>query len=93
MLAEDPADPFLRYALAMEHLSGGNDEQALHQLKELITFSPDYVPAYQQAGQVLVRRGELDEARSVLERGIGQALKQGDPHAAEEMRGLLGSFS
>jgi predicted Zn-dependent protease len=93
MLAEDPGDPFLRYALAMEYLGESNDEEALRQFRQLLAASPDYVAGYQQAGQLLIRRGELNEARSVLDRGVAEALKQGNQHAAEEMRGLLGTLS
>jgi predicted Zn-dependent protease len=93
MLAEDPGDPFLRYALAMEYVGEKNDDEALRQFGELFKSSPDYVPGYQQAGQALIRRGKLEEARAVLDRGIAEALKQGDQHAAEEMRGLLTSLN
>jgi Flp pilus assembly protein TadD len=92
MLAEDPNDPFLRYGLAMEHVSAGDDEQAVRHFRELLTVDANYVPAYQQAGQALVRLGRPEEARDVLRRGIAVAQKQGNPHAGEEMQGLLASL-
>ena len=46
MLADDPNDTFLRYGLAMEHVSAGDDAAALHCLQELLQVAPDYVPAY-----------------------------------------------
>jgi predicted Zn-dependent protease len=93
MLAEDPGDAFLRYALAMEYVSEKNDEEALRQFGELLRASPDYIPGYQQAGQALIRCGKADEARQMLQRGAAEAMKQGDQHAAEEMHGLLASLS
>jgi Tfp pilus assembly protein PilF len=75
----------LRYGLAMEYVSEGNDEDAVRCFHELTAVAPDYVPAYLQAGQALVRLGRTDEARAVFERGIAAARKQGDVHAAEEM--------
>jgi cytochrome c-type biogenesis protein CcmH/NrfG len=91
MLADDPNDPFLRYALAMEHVSGGDDEQAVRCLRELLAVAADYVPAYQQAGQALLRLNRPDEARTLLEQGIAAAQRQGNAHAAQEMQGLLDS--
>jgi len=92
MLAEEPNDAFLRYALAMEYLGEGNDEEALREFRQLLEQSPDYIPGYQQTGQALLRRGQLEEARDVLNRGVVEARKQGDQHAAEEMSGLLATL-
>lgn len=89
LLAEDPNDPFLRYGLAMEYVSAGNDAEAVRCFRETFTAAPDYVPAYHQAGQALLRLGRPDEARDVLQRGIAVARTQGNAHAAEEMQGLL----
>jgi Flp pilus assembly protein TadD len=89
MLAEDPNDPFLRYGLAMEHVSLGDDEGAVRCFRDLVAADRDYVPAYMQAGQALVRLGRLDEARQTLSLGIIAARKQANAHAAEEMQVML----
>lgn len=89
MLKDEPGDPFLRYGLAMEYVSAGDDEGALRQFHELFAHSPDYFPGYHQAGQALIRLGRTDGAREVLRRGVAMARKQGEQHAAEEMQGLL----
>lgn len=92
MLADDPDDPFLRYGLAMEHVSQGDHEAAAKCFQDLLARSPDYLPAYFQAGQAFVRAGRSIEAREVLARGTQVARQQGDEHAAEEMQGLLASL-
>jgi Tfp pilus assembly protein PilF len=89
MLAEDPHDPFLRYGLAMEHVSSGQDEEAVRCLEDLLRQTPDYVPAYVQAGRALARLGRQDEARAVFRAGIGAARQKGDLHAAGEMEDFL----
>lgn len=89
MLADEPDDPFLRYGLAMEHVSEGDDAGAAQCFHELFAVAPDYVAAYLQAGQALIRLGRADEARDVLRQGIAVAGRQGDQHAAEEMQGFL----
>ena len=89
MLRDDPNDPFLRYGLAMEFVSAGDDATAVRCLQELLQVAPDYVPAYVQAGQVLTRLNRDDEARATYQTGIGVARKKGDLHAAGEMEGFL----
>ena len=89
MLAEAPDDAELRYMLAMEHASGGDDEGAVRGFRELLARAPEYAPAYHQAGRALHRLGRIAEARTVLERGIPVALKAGNSHAAGEMQDLL----
>ena len=89
MLAEEPNDPFLRYGLAMEFVSEANDDEAVRCFEQLLEGAPDYVPAYHQAAQALVRLGRSEEASAVFGRGIAAARKQGDHHAAEEMEGFL----
>jgi Flp pilus assembly protein TadD len=93
MLADEPNDPFLHYGLAMEYVSEGNDAEAVRRFRELLARTPDYVPAYLQAGQALLRLGDTDTARTLLETGIPVARGQGNQHAAEEMQGFLASIS
>jgi predicted Zn-dependent protease len=92
LLRDDPNDPFLRYGLAMEHVSAGDDEGAVGRFRELLAASPGYVPAYLQAGQALVRLGREEEAADVLRAGMAAAHKAGDAHAHGEMAGLLDSI-
>jgi tetratricopeptide (TPR) repeat protein len=92
LLELDPDDSFVRYGLAMEHVSAGQDEEAMRYLRELIRRDPEYVPAYLQAGRALIRLGEDDEARTTLRTGITVATRKGDEHAAGEMTGFLESL-
>jgi len=89
MLADDPHDATLRYMLAMEYVSQGNDAEAVRCFHELLGMTPDYLPAYMQAGRVLIRLGKDDEARNTFQRGIAVAEQKQDFHARDEMQGLL----
>jgi hypothetical protein len=91
LLADDPGDPFLRYGLAMEYVSAGDDVTAAGQLVRLADDSA-YVPAFLQAGQVLARLNRFTQACDILRRGIAAAGQQGDSHAEGEMTGLLSSL-
>lgn len=97
MLAADPDDHELRYFLAMEHASAGDDAGCVAVLRDVIARSAakPYVPAFLQAGQALVRLDRIDEACAVLRQGIDTAAKVGSPeamHAQGEMQGLLASI-
>jgi tetratricopeptide (TPR) repeat protein len=92
MLNDDPNDGELRYFLAMEYVSAGDDEGAVRCFRELFAVAPTYVPAYLQAGQALVRLGRWAEAGEVLRQGIGVAKKQGAQHAQGEMEALLATL-
>jgi len=92
LLAEDPADPFLRYGLAMEYVSQGDDATAAGHFRDLIAVSPDYVPAYLMLGQSLIRLGDDDTAKDTLRRGVAEAAKAGNEHAQGEMQTLLDSL-
>lgn len=94
LLADTPDDPFLRYGLAMEYASAGDDAACAERLRELIDrpAGPPYVPAFLQAGQALMRLDRIPEACAVLRQGIEAARTAGDTHALGEMQGLLESI-
>ncbi len=90
-LAEDPADPFLRYGLALQCLREGDLDEGRERLLALIADHPeDQVAAYQQLGQSYLETGETPRAIETLTVGIAKARTRGDWHAAAEMEGLLG---
>jgi Tfp pilus assembly protein PilF len=90
-LAEDPADPFLRYGLAMQCLRDGDVEEGRSRLTALIAEAPgdQEVAAYQQLGQSYMDEGEPERAGPYFRQGIARAEARGDRHAAAEMEGLL----
>ena len=53
MLADDPADPFLRYSLALELEKDGEHEASLNHLAGLQQDAAPYVPAFFMAAQQL----------------------------------------
>jgi hypothetical protein len=92
MLQREPRDVFLRYALAMELDSAGQHDQSLQAYQDLMREQPPHVPAYFRAGQLLIRMGDPELAKSTLRAGIAHAVANGDPHAAGEMNELLQSL-
>jgi len=92
LLADDPADVFLRYGLAMELDKEGDHAGSLARLAELQRTEPPYVPAFFMAAQQLVQLERVSEARAALRDGIEEARRQGNAHAAGEMSELLASL-
>jgi tetratricopeptide (TPR) repeat protein len=92
MLADEPADQFLRYSLAMELDKEGRHDESLTRFRELAVDNPPYVAAFFMAGQQLARLGRTDEARAILRDGIEAARTQDDAHAAGEMSEFLASL-
>lgn len=92
MLTSTPDDPFLHYGLAMECRNAGERDAALAELRTVLRLDPNYVAAYFHQGQMLAEGGDVAAAQHILQSGIAVADRVGDPHAAEEMRGLLATL-
>lgn len=92
MLAQEPSDQFLRYALAMELEKEGQHQQSIDVFRGLMQDTVPHVPSFLMAGQQLTRQDRIDEARSVLRVGIEEARRQANAHAAGEMSELLASL-
>lgn len=88
-LNTNPKDSFVRYGLAMELAKLDRISEAIENFHKLIQEDPDYVPAYLQAGLVLVRAGRKDEAKEIFRKGIDLARRKGDNHAYSEIQGAL----
>jgi len=89
ILAQNPADSFARYGLAMAYAAEGKSEDALREFGETIERSPDYVPAYQMSAQELLKAGRSDEAKARLLGGLAACQRTRNIHAASEMTAML----
>jgi tetratricopeptide (TPR) repeat protein len=89
MLKEDPKDPFLLYAIALEHAKNGEREKAIGLVEELLATQPDYLGAYYQLGQWFEQEMENEKAISVYEKGIVLAKKLGNKKTEGELRTAL----
>ncbi|MBL7963199.1 MAG: hypothetical protein JNM31_05055 [Flavobacteriales bacterium] len=89
LLAEDPADPFLRYALGLEHRALNDDDPAERIWSALLQDAPGHVPTRHQMALLLADRQRLAEARSHAQAGLDAARAAGDHKTAGELRTLL----
>ena len=89
MLEKDPADPFLHFALGMEHKKSGNTAAAIASFDKTLEKDPGYCVAYHQAALTYEDAGDIEAAKNKYHQGIAAARKKGDHHAADEMEAAL----
>jgi len=93
LLEKNPADVFLHFGLAMELAKEGAIDDAVARFDRVLSLDPKYIPAHFQKGNALLAAGRSDDARAALRTGIAAAMTHGDPHAAEEMQGVIDSIA
>jgi thioredoxin-like negative regulator of GroEL len=93
LLAEDPQDVFLNYALAMQLIGVGDSSGGMARLERVMELDPNYVPAYFQCAQAQALLGNTSRSLELLRKGIDRARAAGDQHAVEEMGSLLAQLS
>ena len=86
LLAQSPANTFVRYGLAMEFVKSGDLGRAMDEFAGVLSTDPSYAAAYFHGGQTLEKLGRLDDARDYYRRGIAAAR---DPHARSELQSAL----
>jgi Tfp pilus assembly protein PilF len=89
MVAQNPADAFARYGLAMEFVKNGQMENAVAEFRALLEHNPNYAAAYFHGGQVLEKLGDVQQARGFYEKGIEVTGRTGDQHARSELQAAL----
>jgi len=89
MVAQNPADSFSRYGLAMEYANSGSLEKAVEEYESLLSANPDYAAAYYHGGQALEKLGRIDDARRMYTRGLEATRRTGDAHTNGELQVAL----
>ncbi len=89
ILAQNPADSFARYGLAMAYAAEGKTQEALQEFAMATRDNPDYVPAYQMSAQTLLKLGQTEAAKARLAEGLAACQRTGNTHAASEMQAML----
>ena len=89
MVAQDPSNSFARYGLAMEYANLGKPNEAVAEFATLLAADGTYVAGYFHAGQALEKLGQIDEAKTMYERGIAACRQKGDAHTLSEIETAL----
>ncbi len=90
MLADNPDNPTGLLALANEYGKAGRHEEEAAVLQRYVAKHDDEGNAYARLGEVFIRLGREDEARTAYERGVEQAEKYGHSGMADDIRRALG---
>ena len=85
-LQSNPADSFVRHALALEYVKLGDDLAARKLFEELLEKDPAYVGSYYHLAKLLERNNATEEAIRWYEKGMEQAKKMRDEHTWQELR-------
>jgi len=85
-LQSNPADSFVRHALALEYVKLGDDLAARKLFEELLEKDPAYVGSYYHLAKLLERNNAIEVAIRWYEKGMEQAKKMKDEHAWQELR-------
>jgi len=92
MLAEEPGDAFLRYAIALEQKREGDMESAIAGLEALLQDDPKHIPSYYQLALLLADIGRTEDAARACEAGMLQCIVTADRKARSELAELRNSL-
>lgn len=87
LLAANPKDAFLLFALAKEDEKAGDDQAALTAYERVRTADPEYVGLFYHLAKTLERLERPAEAWKVYTEGISIAKRKGEDHAMRELAG------
>lgn len=89
MEAQKPNDVFLKYAIALEHVGGKNDEEARKIFEVLTLQFPEYIATYYQLGKLYERNAAYEKASDIYKKGIELAKKNNDKKNLGELTEAL----
>lgn len=87
LLKESPQDPFLHYAITMEHVKLENKDAALDGFENMVSSFTDYVGTYYHFGKFLEKQQQLARALEIYQQGMQIAQSKRNMHALGELRG------
>lgn len=90
-LKEEPNDPFLLYAVAMEY-SKTDISKALSFYEKLLNEYPDYIATYYHAAKLFAELGDRDKAEHTFITGIEKAKSQQEALALRELQNAYNEF-
>lgn len=92
MRKEDPKDPFLIYAIAMEYAKIEKYDESLVNYELLVNEHPDYVGTYYHLAKLYELLKMPEKAEAIYQKGLIVAKKNADHHAHSELLSAYNSF-
>lgn len=88
LLADEPRDTFLRYAIALELKRLERHAEALADLEALVRDEPKHIATYYQLAVTLAEAGRTQDAIEACEAGALQCIVTGDRKTRAELISL-----
>jgi tetratricopeptide (TPR) repeat protein len=85
-LEQNPKDPFLHYALALEFHKLREFALAEEKYRYLLDTHPNYLPTYYHFAGLLAKMGQKENALLMYQEGISKAKEAGDHHSLSELQ-------
>jgi tetratricopeptide (TPR) repeat protein len=92
MLAKEPEDLFLQFALALETDKLNETDKAISILESILDKDKNYLAAYYQLGKMLQKTNHNEKAKKVFLRGIEIAKDQRNQKTERELKEALNYF-
>jgi len=84
-----PNDPFPLYALGLEYFEAKDLQTAETYWTETLQKFPAYLAVYYQFGKLLEEKGDLNQAKTIIEKGMELAREAKDKKTVGELEELL----
>jgi Tfp pilus assembly protein PilF len=85
LIAEEPHDAMLRFALGNEYFQLGQYMEAIASLTAAIEIDAEYAFVYIQLAEAYEKSGQIERARQTVEAGRGPAARNGDPNLQRQL--------
>jgi elongation factor P--beta-lysine ligase len=85
----NPADPFLKFAMAQEYIALQEMKKAKTLFDVLVKDFPEYIPTYFHLAKMKEQDNLIDEAIVLYKKGIELAEAANEKHAANELKAAL----
>jgi Tfp pilus assembly protein PilF len=92
LLADDPEDAFLHYALGLEYVKAGDTELAIERFEFLLQKYPDYLPVYYQAAHLYLENNDKEQAEETFKKGISVARRLEENKTYQELNNAYNNF-
>jgi Tfp pilus assembly protein PilF len=85
-LQQQPGDPFLNHALALEYIKLDDDIQAEKIFLSILAADENYFGSYYHLAKLYERTNRKEAAIAIYEKGIAVCKKLGETHALGELK-------
>ena len=92
-IENEPADPFLKYALATEYLRLNDAGKALAYYEDLVNNHRDYTGTYYHLGKLYESLGRRQDAITTYETGMKITKEKRDNHAFSELQAVYNELT